>query len=98
MRKDILLFIITTTIMGVLYGGALVTRAWADGILADYVTVAAWNEDRNSIRGEIRQGRIDSIQDRVDELEWMQSKRPLTDKEAWELQKRKTDLKKLMTF
>ena len=84
--------------MGVLYGGALVTKAWADGILADYVTVAAWNEDRNSIRGEIRQGRIDSIQDRVDELEWTQGKRPLTDKEAWELQKRKTDLKKLMTF
>jgi len=95
MRKDILLFIITTTIMGVLYGGALVTKAWADGI---YVTIAAWNEDRNSIRGEIRQGRVDAIQDRIDELEWMQSKRPLTDKEAWELQKRKTDIKKLMTF
>lgn len=95
MRKDILLFIITTVMMGVLYGGMLVTKAWADGI---YVTIAAWNEDRNSIRGEIRQGRIDSIQDRVDELEWTQGKRPLTDKEAWELQKRKTDLKKLMTF
>jgi len=96
MRKDILVFIITTSIIGALYGGLLVTKAWASGILKNYVTIVAWNEDKASIKGEIRQGRIDAIQDRIDELEWIQGRRTLTDKEAWELQKRKTHLRKLL--
>ena len=93
MRKDILVFIITTSIIGALYGGMLVTKAWADGI---YVTIVAWNQEKDSIKGEIRRGRIDAIQDRIDELEWTKGQRPLSDKEAWELQKRKTDLRKLL--
>jgi len=93
MRKDILVFIITTSILGAAYGGFLVTKAWADGI---YVTIVAWNQEKDSIKGEIRRGRIDGIQDRIDELEWIKGTRPLTPKEAWELQKRKTDLRKLM--
>jgi hypothetical protein len=92
MRKDILVFIITTSILGTVYGGLLVTRAWADGI---YVTIVAWNEEIDSIKGEIRGSRIDAIQDRIDELEWTKSQRALSDKEAWELQKRRTDLRKL---
>jgi len=92
MRKDILVFIITTSILGTAYGGLLVTRAWADGI---YVTIVAWNEEIDSIKGEIRGSRIDAIQDRIDELEWTKSQRALSDKEAWELQKRRTDLRKL---
>lgn len=102
MRKDILVFIITTSIMGALYGGALVTKSyassWADSVLEEYVTILAYSEDKDSIRKEIRQGRIDPIQDRVDELEWTKTQRPLTEKEAWELQKRKTDLKRLMNY
>jgi hypothetical protein len=93
MRKDILVFIITTSIIGTIYGGMLVTKAWADGI---YVTIVAWNEEKDSIKGEIRSGRIEAIQDRIDELEWIRGRRALTDKEAWELQKRKTHLRKLL--
>jgi hypothetical protein len=95
MRKDILVFIITTSILGAAYGGLLVTKAWADGLLKEYVTIVAWNEEIDSIKGEIRGSRIDAIQDRIDELEWTKTQRSLSNKEAWELQKRRTDLRRL---
>lgn len=95
MRKEILVFIITTSILGIIYGGFMVTESWAQDMLKDYVTIEVWDQEKDSIKGEIRKGRIDAIQDIIDELEWEQSRRPLSDKEAWELQKRRTDLRKL---
>lgn len=99
MKKEIIvgsvLFVITSTGAGLITGIPMIADAWASGKLENYLTIAAWEEDKGSIIAVLKAQEEREIKRKIRQLERIRNHRQLTEDEEDVLDGYKTDLLEL---